>query len=321
MRKQFLLGLILLALAGHVSADWMWAKGNLHTHTTFSDGRDPAEAVAEWYKSHGYQFLVLSDHDKLTDSAPFDKPGDDFILIPGEEIGVVGSSLPIHANAFGIKETVKPPTKSVTPGRSIRNLVDLIVDSAGIPQVNHPNWMHSLDHRELLQIRQPFIVEIANMASDDNNNFGSASRLSNEQVWDVLLSDGRTVYAAATDDMHMLQGTEKDFLPGRGWVVARVPELTPSAILKALASGDFYASIGVEIADLACDGKVFRVKVKPQEDKTYLIRFIGKWGEILQGTEGISAAYKITGDESYVRCKVIASDGRVAWTQAFRLGK
>ena len=39
-----------------------WYKGNLHTHTVWSDGKAfPEEAVA-WYKSRGYNFLGLSDH-------------------------------------------------------------------------------------------------------------------------------------------------------------------------------------------------------------------------------------------------------------------
>src|ERR1051325_8633548 len=39
-----------------------WWKGNLHTHTLWSDGDDYPEMVVDWYKSHGYDFLALSDH-------------------------------------------------------------------------------------------------------------------------------------------------------------------------------------------------------------------------------------------------------------------
>jgi len=39
-----------------------WWKGNLHTHTLWSDGDDYPEAVTEWYKTNGYHFLALSDH-------------------------------------------------------------------------------------------------------------------------------------------------------------------------------------------------------------------------------------------------------------------
>jgi hypothetical protein len=39
-----------------------WWKGNLHTHTLWSDGDDYPEVVTDWYKQHGYNFLALSDH-------------------------------------------------------------------------------------------------------------------------------------------------------------------------------------------------------------------------------------------------------------------
>ena len=43
-----------------------WWKGNLHTHTLWSDGDDFPEMVAEWYREHGYHFLGLSDHNTLS---------------------------------------------------------------------------------------------------------------------------------------------------------------------------------------------------------------------------------------------------------------
>lgn len=43
-----------------------WWRGNLHTHTFWSDGDDFPEMVAQWYKDHGYHFLVLSDHNRLS---------------------------------------------------------------------------------------------------------------------------------------------------------------------------------------------------------------------------------------------------------------
>ena len=43
-----------------------WRKGNLHTHTFWSDGDDFPEMVVKWYKDHGYDFLSLSDHNILS---------------------------------------------------------------------------------------------------------------------------------------------------------------------------------------------------------------------------------------------------------------
>ena len=42
-----------------------WLKGNMHTHSYWSDGDNFPEMIAGWYKEHGYQFLVFTDHNTL----------------------------------------------------------------------------------------------------------------------------------------------------------------------------------------------------------------------------------------------------------------
>jgi hypothetical protein len=42
-----------------------WYRGNLHTHSLWSDGDDYPEMIAAWYRAHGYQFLVFTDHNTL----------------------------------------------------------------------------------------------------------------------------------------------------------------------------------------------------------------------------------------------------------------
>lgn len=43
-----------------------WWKGNLHTHSLWSDGNDFPDMIADWYASRGYHFLALSDHNILS---------------------------------------------------------------------------------------------------------------------------------------------------------------------------------------------------------------------------------------------------------------
>lgn len=47
------------------SAPVRWYKGNLHTHSLWSDGDDYPEMIADWYKRNGYHFLAISDHNVL----------------------------------------------------------------------------------------------------------------------------------------------------------------------------------------------------------------------------------------------------------------
>ena len=43
-----------------------WYKGNLHTHSFWSDGDEFPETILDWYKSNDYQFIALSDHNTVS---------------------------------------------------------------------------------------------------------------------------------------------------------------------------------------------------------------------------------------------------------------
>ena len=60
-----------------------WLRGNLHVHTTQSDGSHRPQETVDAFAAHGYDFLMLSDHDRLTDPAQFDDRG--MMLIPGND--------------------------------------------------------------------------------------------------------------------------------------------------------------------------------------------------------------------------------------------
>lgn len=56
-----------------------WYKGNLHTHSYWSDGDEFPEVIMDWYKSNDYQFVALSDHNILAE-------GDKWIFISEDSI-------------------------------------------------------------------------------------------------------------------------------------------------------------------------------------------------------------------------------------------
>jgi len=45
-----------------------WYRGNMHTHSHWSDGDDYLEMIADWYQSRDYQFLVFTDHNVLANT-------------------------------------------------------------------------------------------------------------------------------------------------------------------------------------------------------------------------------------------------------------
>ena len=62
---QFILFLPLVFKLTAAEVEAKWWKGNLHTHSQWSDGDDYPEQIAKWYKTNGYHFLTLTDHNTL----------------------------------------------------------------------------------------------------------------------------------------------------------------------------------------------------------------------------------------------------------------
>jgi hypothetical protein len=67
MRICLVLALLLLADFTQGQTTTRWYKGNTHTHSLWSDGDDYPEMILDWYKTRGYDFIALSDHNILAD--------------------------------------------------------------------------------------------------------------------------------------------------------------------------------------------------------------------------------------------------------------
>ncbi len=68
MKTKFLLTAAFALAASTLTAeDARWWKGNLHTHSLWSDGDDYPEMIADWYRGNGYHFLAISDHNVLAE--------------------------------------------------------------------------------------------------------------------------------------------------------------------------------------------------------------------------------------------------------------
>ncbi|MBG86164.1 MAG: histidinol-phosphatase [Verrucomicrobiales bacterium] len=60
--KRVLLTILFLCSISINATESRWWKGNLHTHSFWSDGDDFPEMITGWYKDNGYQFLAITDH-------------------------------------------------------------------------------------------------------------------------------------------------------------------------------------------------------------------------------------------------------------------
>lgn len=298
-----------------------WYKGNTHAHTNLSDGDSSPRAVVRWYKDHGYQFLAVTDHDRLDWELLGGMSEDGFVLVPGEEVTSTVGGLPVHVNGLGIDSAVKPSLGNDVL-ETLQLNINAVRDASGIAQVNHPNFGWALDADTLSRARGYALLEIFT-GHPSGNTFGGAGRPGAEQLWDKVLSEGRIVYGVAVDDAHHFQGLivpgRAD--PGRGWVVARAPALSARAVTEALERGDFYASSGVELDDIVADKAGLRVAIHRRGDEGHTTEFVGRGGKVLKSTGDNPAVYRFTGRELYVRAKVTSSLGECGWVQPVFISK
>jgi len=86
--RSWWLGLVpVLVSSGACTApEAAWFKGNLHTHSLWSDGNDFPEVIARWYKDRDYDFLAISDHNTIQDGEKWLKVDD--VVARGARAGV-----------------------------------------------------------------------------------------------------------------------------------------------------------------------------------------------------------------------------------------
>jgi hypothetical protein len=308
-----------------------WFRGNTHTHTLNSDGDAMPDEVVKWYREHGYDFLVITDHETLTDVAPLNALlGHEgrFLVIRGEEVtcNYPGERpLTVHVNALNPRSLVVRQ-KGADARETLRINVEAVRAAGAIAQVNHPNFRWGLTAADIAAVKQAQLLEIANMHPLVNSLGAGPEFPSAEAIWDQTLTSGAVLWGVASDDTHHYRDSEsaksagQNSRPGRGWIVVRVERLATDDLMDAIARGDFYASTGVALKDYAASAKEISIAIQPSRlDATYgtkfRVQFIGKGGVVLQDRVATEAVFQPKGDEGYVRARITDSNGRQAWTQ------
>ena len=273
-----------------------WLKGNLHTHTTRSDGARPPQDVIDDYAGRKYDFLMISDHDIYTsneDLSRYDARG--LVLIPGNEITANGPHM-LHVNASRL---IAPAPRRQT----------VLNEAAGSdPQsfviANHPNWTSSFDHTTLKQLE-----EWTGYAGLEIFN-GTIGRLDGSPYatnkWDMLLSQGHRIWGYANDDSHLPVDDV-----GLGWNVVYARTRSLPDIVDALRRGRFYASTGVVIRDLRVEGTTVRLETENAERIVALRQVGSRFAQVDSNTIEV----QIPPEARYVRFECWGRGESFAWTQ------
>jgi hypothetical protein len=282
------------------AAPGVWLRGNLHLHTTASDGlRAPAEA-AGWFAAHGYDFVAITDHETVT-PRPDGLP-DTFLTLTAAEVAA-GTNLagePYHLPAFGLPDLPPMPQRRLlTPQQA----VDALRQRGAVVAVAHPYWSHHTAS-DLANLYGILGVEVWNGESELTEGRGHA-----RVHWDDLLLRGRRLGGLGVDDCHW-RGADY----GLGWTWVKARARTPEAILAALRDGAFYASAGPELHHFERRGEELYIAATPFVSATLFSD--GRHGArvLAADTPVTEATLPLKGARRFARVEVAAADGSVAWS-------
>ena len=297
-----------------------WYRGTLHVHTDNSPcGHYPVTTVRGLYADQimRYDFIAITDHLMVTPPPPSD---DGFIVFSGEEFKRK------HRQLLGIDIRSVPDDPDDLDNH--QKIIDAVGEQEGLCIICHPH-LYTDDYwpvEELLKLSGYCGIEIYN----HNERMNNAGRAIATDVWDTLLSSGKTVWGFAGDDMHHVSRL------GGGFLMVQAEDRTKQALMQAIRTGSFYASTGaffrrIEIVEHPSDGQALRLELDAVSSKESEVLLIGDGGKLLGRQRGMKDMYiplhdpgtRYPGIEgcTYLRLELHRPDGACAWSQPFSIAR
>lgn len=298
--------------------DGHYFKGNLHTHSTVSDGEATPEQLKALYKSHGYDFLAITDHNTYGIYTEMNDP--DFLLIPGVEVDCwFGPDRPVdHVVGIGHPERTKLTHGQKITGlksTSAQQLVDFLIENGNEAIYAHPFWSYTpLDL--LLNLKGILGMEIFNYSCEQTWKSGVS-----EYYYEHLWHTNHNAWCFAHDDAH---GHSPDYCGG--YLSVKCKELTYDALFDALKNGSFtssFASPGKtapEIIDFYVEDHVAKLWCSPCAHVCLNVDRSHYKPRFAQNKEPVTyAEYPLPADAVSVRAICMDEYRNVTWSQPILL--
>ncbi|HWK64046.1 MAG TPA: CehA/McbA family metallohydrolase [Rhizobiaceae bacterium] len=281
-------------------------RGNIHTHTTRSDGALSVEDVIKAYRKSGYDFLSITDHFlkqfgfPITDTRAFSD--ESFTMLPGAEIHAPRTEVSDiwHLVAVGLPLDFAP----TAPDEDGPSLARRAKAAGAFVGIAHPAWYSlSLADAETL-VDSAHSVEIYNHGCQVMHDKGQGAYL-----LDGLLDKGYRLTTYACDDAHFKAA---DF--GGGWIELKAESNRPEHILDALKNGHFYSTQGPRIDDIDLNADRLEVRCSPASR----VLVVGQ-GYLMSHSSGISMTRTSISTaplerSPWLRVVIIDDTGRSAWS-------
>jgi len=291
-------------------------RGNLHTHSTRSDGvLDPGE-VCRRYRDEGYDFLALTDHligayrYPIVDTETFRT--NRFTTIIGAELhsGPMANGELWHILAVGLPKDFEPPHApdfGVHEGMETGPVIAARARAAGAyVAVAHPQWS-GLTLADARGIEAAHAVEVYN-----HGCAAGCDRPDGFAINDLLLSEGRRLTICATDDAHF---HEPDHFGG--WVMVKAQENDPDALLEALKAGLSYSTQGPEIRRIEITDRTVEVECSAAVSVIIMGQGTGARGVHGHSMTRASVPRDRLRDSPWIRVTVADAAGRRAWSNPY----
>lgn len=295
------------------SAPGQFWRGNLHTHSTRSDGVLEPKEVCQRYKAEGYDFIALTDHFvgiydyPIVDTTPFRDAR--FTTLPGAEIhsGAMENGELWNILAVGLPEDFRrsnaPGFLPLTDQESGPELAQRARDAGAFVAIAHPEWS-GLSLTDARSLDAAHAVEIYNygclVGADRPHGFWHLDR---------LLEDGKRLTLCATDDAHF---SEPDHFGG--WTMVKAEANTPDALLSALKDGHIYASTGPLLHNIEWDTQ--NVHVECSATVSVIVQGERSAATAVHGESMTRCTVPLTrfSDSRWFRVTIVDRAGKRAWS-------
>ena len=287
-------------------------RGNLHGHTTHSDGLCTSEEVIDAYIAEGYDFTCLSDHlwhdsyfaaKTVNDATELNR--DEFITITSAELHCLGKKYDndglFHIVANGLPLDFACPDDEETAPQMIHRAIM----AGAYVTIAHPEW-HALTDEEAGILSEAHGVEIYNHSCAVTSGRGSGIATA-----DKMLHDGHRISFTATDDSHFTGG---DY--AGGWVYVAADSLNAQSIVTALKEGRHYSSTGASFNVIALENNVLMIDCSPVE--SIVVSGQGYAADSKVGRNLTYAEFDLSNFKSdYFRITINDGHGGLAWSNPY----
>lgn len=275
-------------------------KGNLHTHTTCSDGKLTPQEVMALYQKNGYDFLALTDHWLRSCDEGFYK---NMLLLPGIELDFFLPGQVAHIVGINITaQMAQAFDRKWGPQLGI----NAIRKCGGAAILAHPQWSLNTPST-IASLKGLVAAEIYNAISRPPWN---AERADATNLLDMAGAQGCLLNTVACDDAHHYTGDEC-----HSFIRLKAEKLDAASIVNALRRGDFYASQGPEFYELELEGDVLRISCSPVQRIIFSSDRVWARERCKVGRDMTDASYPLNREsgESFVRVIIEDEHGRKAW--------